>query len=40
LCFKYFDPDGSGQLPGYRQGYLIGCAVLLCILAIELLVLL
>jgi hypothetical protein len=40
LCFKYIDPDGAGELPGFRRGYLIGCAVLACILAIELIVLL
>jgi len=40
LCFKYIDPIGSGELPGFLRGYLIGCAVLTCILAVELIVLL
>jgi hypothetical protein len=40
LCFKYMDPIGSGDLPGFRRGYLTGCAILMCILAIELIVLL
>lgn len=40
LCFKHIDPEGSGELSGFRQGYLIGCAVLICILAIEMMVLL
>lgn len=40
MCFKYIDPNGSGELPGFLRGYLIGCAVLIGILAIELIVLL
>ncbi len=40
LCFKYIDPEGSGELPGFQRGYLIGCAVLIGILAIQLMVLL
>ena len=40
LCFKYVDPIGSGELPGFQRGYLIGCAVLICILVVELIVLL
>lgn len=40
LCFKYIDPAGSGELPGFLRGYLIGSAVLTCFLVVELIVLL
>ena len=38
LCIEPLDPIGSSELPGFSTGYLIGCAVIASILAVELIV--
>jgi hypothetical protein len=36
LCLMSLDPMGPGQPPGFSTGYLIGCAVVLTVLVVEL----
>lgn len=38
LCIEPLDPIGSSELPGFSTGYLIGCAVVASIIAVELVV--
>jgi hypothetical protein len=39
LCLLSSAPFGSGQPRGFLTGYLIGCAVLIAVLGVELMVL-
>ena len=39
MCIEPLDPIGSRELPGFSTGYLIGCAVIAGIFAVELIVL-
>ena len=38
LCIEPLDPIGPSELPGFSTGYLIGCAVVASIFAVELIV--
>jgi len=38
LCIEPLDPIGSNEVSGFSTGYLIGCAVIAGILAVELII--